>query len=168
MQLPQIPTGPAPVVAWDPDDHVWRLIAGTGPGQIRPYESTNVPPTPVTAATWTDVIMPDLQIPAGTAMMWAKLIVHDTSGASNTIQSRLYIPAGFPSGFSVMDSSIITVPANGYGTMFLMQNEATNAQVTLRLGVYGTGAFSVTGPSGQPDTPQYAMMLGLWLYPIGV
>jgi len=45
MQLPQIPTGPAAPVAWDPDDHIWQVVAtGTTFPLLAPDGSAAAPP----------------------------------------------------------------------------------------------------------------------------
>ena len=167
MQFPQIPSGPAPPVAWDPDDHVWKQVPTLdNPPPVMPYNANNfqvVPLTPV--GSWIDVDQMYIDIDkAGTSVCWGKAVFQDTSGTVNTFRLRLTATEPPAPGFSYLDQAMGTVPANGYATLCVgFLQEYTNAPVHLRLEAMSSAAGNVRGYAGDLNNPTNYSILALWL-----
>jgi hypothetical protein len=165
MQFPQIPSGPAGTVAWDPDDHIYRDVGTSSRDGLWPWGHQGpANDQALTPGAWLDVALAGNTLVGpltmGTYFAWYKGIIQDQSGTStNHVRLRMCVS----DLSSILDESIATPVANGYVTVFGMMTFTLGQSgvVSVKLQAYCTAAARLLGI--QLNVPTYAQFLLLHL-----
>jgi hypothetical protein len=160
MQFPQIPSGPAGQVAWDPDNHVYMDLA-TQQG-FWPYGRTTLgTDQPLSPGVWIDAgLEGGISVPlrVGTYWVFYKATFQDQSG---TVTNHIHMRFTTADASQILDQVTATPVANGYVTLMGMLNMFTPGGVQFKLQVFGTAAGRLLGVQFNVPTTGMFLMLHL-------